>query len=78
MNEDVETAAGQREFSALFPSRWGTPEGTPFSEARLMWIEGNLVRDELRGNDPRTDEHSVAAINAQRMRILAFLAKEPV
>jgi hypothetical protein len=85
-----------------FPSEWGPAQGTPFSEQRLQWIEGNLVKGELRmakgetlswmkphtpeqilrylevrrtGDEP---EHSVAAGNAARTRLLEFLKREQV
>ena len=100
---DEEIATTGRPYSD-FPADWGTPEGTPFSEQRLYWIDKNMVLGELRMEKgerlswmkPHTPEqclrllearrtgviepreHSPAAANAARMKLLELLKRGPV
>ena len=49
MSGQVEHAAGVR--SGDFPSRWGTPVGTPASEERAAWIRRNVLVEQARNLD---------------------------
>jgi hypothetical protein len=57
-----------------FPAEWGAPQGTPYSEQRLQWIEGNLVKGEvrmakgetLRWMKPHTPEQILRYLEARR------------
>lgn len=55
MADSFEAASGDARRIGDFPRWWGTPQGTPQSEERLLWISYHVAYDQgakARGVDP--------------------------